>query len=332
MDSILSIKDLNVDLISTRGIVHAIRGISLDLRPGEIHGLVGESGSGKTMAAKSILRLQDEKRTVYSGRIIYNQADILSLKENELQKLRGSNISMIFQDPTVSLNPLLTIGEQISETLRVLLKMNRAAARARALSLLDEVGIQPAASRYHQYPFEFSGGMLQRIMIAIAISGNPKILIADEPTTALDVTIQAQILDLIKKLQRSMGMTIFFITHNFGVVAEICDRVSVMYAGKIVETGGVREIFHHPLHPYTRSLLESIPQSGLHGRRLATIPGSPPQLFQPIKGCAFAPRCQYATDNCATEEPPIIRGQEGHLAFCCNSISEWEPLYVQSNS
>jgi oligopeptide/dipeptide ABC transporter ATP-binding protein len=316
MSSILSIRDLKLDLISTRGIVHAIRGISLDLQPGEIHGVVGESGSGKTMTAKSILRLHDETKTMYSGQILYNDTDILSLKKNKLRQLRGREISMVFQDPMVSLNPLLTIGEQISEMLILHLGLKNTEAYEKAVSLLENVGIHPAENRYKQYPFQFSGGMLQRIMIAIAISCNPKILIADEPTTALDVTIQAQTLELLKKLQGVTDMTILFVTHNFGVVAEICDRVSVMYAGKIVETGDVREIFRHPQHPYTKALLESIPKSGRYGNRLVTIPGSPPQLFNPIRGCSFAPRCPQASEKCFAEEPSTVFGEGGHMSAC----------------
>jgi len=318
MDNILSIKDLKVDLISTRGIVHAIRGISLDLKPGEIHGFVGESGCGKTMTAKSILRLHDEKKTIYSGEIRYNDSDILKLDKNKLQQFRGREISIIFQDPSVSLNPLLTVGEQISEMLTFHLGLNKKQAFKRSIELLNNVGIHPAESRYRQYPFQLSGGMLQRIMIAIAISCNPNILIADEPTTALDVTIQAQMLELLKKLQAETGMTIFFVTHNFSVVAEICQRVSVMYAGKIVETGNVREIFQTPCHPYTKLLLDSIPKSGCHGNRLVTIPGSPPQLFERIKGCPFAARCPYATERCLIEEPEMAQCGEMHSVSCHN--------------
>lgn len=316
MDNVLSIQGLKVDIISHNGIVHAIRGINLDLRQGEIHGFVGESGSGKTMTAKSILRLIDEKKAIYSGKIMFNEVDILTLRKKQLKEFRGREISMIFQDPTISLNPLITIGEQISEMLRRHLRMGKADAHKEAIDLLEKVGIHPAESRFGQYPFQLSGGMLQRIMIAIAIACKPKILIADEPTTALDVTIQAQMLELLKKLQQDDGMTIFFVTHNFGVVAEICDRVSVMYAGKIVETGRVEDIFKNPLHPYTKALMSSIPKVGQHGKRLDAIAGSPPELLKEIKGCSFCPRCPYALEMCSRVEPDIKHGEEGHHYAC----------------
>lgn len=318
--NILQIKGLTVDLLSAKGIVHAVRGIDLALKKGKIHGFVGESGCGKTMTAKSILRLHDEQRTEYGGSIEYEGRDILRLGERELQALRGKEIAMIFQDPMVSLNPLLTVGEQIGEMLRVHLGRSKKQAQQAACELLEKVGIFPAEKRYDQYPFEFSGGMLQRIMIAIAISCGPKILIADEPTTALDVTIQAQILELVKELQKTTGMTVLFITHNFGVVAEICDRVSVMYAGRIVETGGVLDLFRHPSHPYSAALIESIPKSGRHDKRLVTIPGAPPQLLGRITGCAFADRCRFATDACRTQGPPFIEVSPGHTVQCHNPL------------
>lgn len=316
MDNILAIKDLKVDLLSTKGIVHAVRGINLELKKGEVHGFVGESGCGKTMTAKSILRLHDEERTEYSGSILYNGSEILKMNEKKLGQIRGKEISMIFQDPMVSLNPLLTVGSQISEMVRFHMDLSKAQAKERAISLLERVGIYPAEKRYDQYPFEFSGGMLQRIMIAVAISCDPKILIADEPTTALDVTIQAQILELMKELQQKTGMTILFITHNFGVVAEICDRVSVMYAGRIVETSNVKDIFKHPSHPYSKALIGSIPKSGRHEKRLVTIPGAPPLLWKKITGCAFAERCGYADDLCRSKEPEYKEIGEGHIAQC----------------
>jgi len=321
MDNIVSLKGLKVDLMSTRGIVHAVRGIDLDIHKGEIHGFVGESGCGKTMTAKSILRLHDESRTEYSGEITFDEkVDILKLNAKGLQALRGKDISMIFQDPMVSLNPLLTVGEQIAEMIRVHLKLNKTEAAEKTITLFESVGIRPADRRYKQYPFEFSGGMLQRVMIAIAISCGPQLLIADEPTTALDVTIQAQILELLKDLQHRTGMSILFITHNFGVVAEICDRVSVMYAGKIAETGNVKSIFNHPMHPYTKDLIDSIPKTGQHGKRLVTIPGSPPVLYNQIKGCAYAPRCKFAQEKCQLEEPKAEFTPEGHGCMCHFSL------------
>ena len=312
-DVIVSIENLHVNLMTTRGVVCAVRGADLDIKKGEIHGLVGESGCGKTMTSKSILRLHDEKRMLYEGSIKLrdsqgNIKDILQLPMNEVRKMRGSEVSMIFQDPVVSLNPLLTIGNQMVEMLRTHYQdMTKDQAKQKTLKLLDLVGIKPAAERYKQYPFEFSGGMLQRIMIAMALSCDPQLLIADECTTALDVTTQAQILDLMKHLQETIGMSILFITHNFGVVAEICDRASVMYAGKIVETSTVEDLFDHPKHPYTKALIESIPKSGRPGEKLVTIPGAPPSLVKPIKGCAFAERCQYANENCKCQQPEMIQ-------------------------
>jgi len=319
-DSIVSVQDLNVNLMTTRGVVCAVRGVDLEIKKGEIHGLVGESGCGKTMTAKSILRLHDEKRTLYSGKILLKKTDgsevsVLELPRKELPSIRGEEVAMIFQDPMVSLNPLLTIGDQICEMLRTHTELSKPEINARMLDLLNMVGIRPAEERSRQYPFEFSGGMAQRIMIAMALSCDPQLLIADEATTALDVTTQAQILELMKDLQRRIGMSMLLITHNFGVVAEICDRASVMYAGKIVETSSVQELFDAPQHPYTRALINSIPRSGRSGERLVTIPGAPPSLLQPIHGCAFAPRCQFATEQCRQIQPPMT-GTGGHECAC----------------
>lgn len=321
-DAVVSIENLHVNLMTTRGVVCAVRGVDLEIKKGEIHGLVGESGCGKTVTSKSILRLHDEKRMLYEGKIFLRDSkgevkDILKLPMNEVRKMRGSEVSMIFQDPVVSLNPLLSIEKQMVEMLLAHNeKMTREEAREKSVELLDLVGIKPAKERIRQYPFEFSGGMLQRIMIAMALSCNPQLLIADECTTALDVTTQAQILDLMKHLQETMGMSILFITHNFGVVAEICDRASVMYAGKIVETSDVLELFDHPKHPYTRALINSIPKSGHPGEKLVTIPGSPPSLNKPIKGCAFASRCEYAQERCKTMQPQMRMASSGHEYAC----------------
>lgn len=315
-DSLISVKNLSVEFPAGRGTLKAVRSIGFDVRRGEIHGLVGESGCGKTAAAKAILRLHDSAGATVRGGVMYHGADILALPEREMRKLRGSEISMIFQDPMTSLNPLLTIGEQISETLRAHRGMDRHSAKAEALKLLGQVGIHPEARRYGQYTHELSGGMLQRVMIAIALSCGPKLLIADEPTTALDVTIQAQILLLIKRLRRDTGMSVLLITHNFGVVAETCDRVSVMYAGEIVESGSVGDILGNPLHPYTKGLMETIPGSGKRGRPLKTINGMPPNLMEEIPGCPFAPRCPLTEEACFGLRPEPKHAGNGHFAAC----------------
>ncbi|MBR2765675.1 MAG: ABC transporter ATP-binding protein [Blautia sp.] len=296
--SLLSIKDLRVDLMSIRGIVYALDGVNLELGEGLIHGLVGESGCGKSMTARSILRLHDGKRSRMSGEILFEGKNLLSLSEREMQDVRGKQISMIFQDPMNSLNPLYTIGEQISETVRRHEKCGKTAAKARTLQLLGKVGINPPDRRYRQYPFELSGGLQQRVMIAMASACRPKLLIADEPTTALDVTIQAHVLELIHSLSGEMGMSVLLITHNFGIVAEVCDRVSVMYAGRIVETADTRDIFRHPAHPYTKALIESIPKAGTGEEYLPTIPGTPPELFERDPGCPYRDRCPRAGEAC----------------------------------
>ena len=319
---VVSIEDLHVNLMTTRGVVCAVRGVDLEIKKGEIHGLVGESGCGKTVTSKSILRLHDEKRMLYEGKIYLcdshgQEKEILGLPMNEVRKMRGSEVSMIFQDPVVSLNPRLSIGKQMIEMLLAHNPdMKKEEAKEKAIQFLDMVGIKPAKERIKQYPFEFSGGMLQRIMIAMALSCNPQLLIADECTTALDVTTQAQILELMKHLQKTIGMSVLFITHNFGVVAELCDRASVMYAGKIVETSTVEELFDHPKHPYTKALINSIPKSGHPGEKLITIPGAPPSLIKPIKGCAFAARCPYATDECRKKQPEMVKAGPDHEYAC----------------
>ena len=318
----VEIRNLKVNLMSPRGIVHAVRDINLEIGVGEILGLVGESGCGKSMTAKSILRLHDERKMLYGGEILYNGTDILKMKPRELRGIRGEEIAMIFQDPMTSLNPLLTVGEQLTEMLAVHHKgKKKKELRDEACRLLEEVGIYPPQKRFDQYPFEMSGGMLQRVMIAMAISCSPKLLIADEPTTALDVTVQEQILQLFLKLREKFGMSILIITHNFGVVAEICDRVAVMYAGSIVETGDVLEVFDDSRHPYTRDLIHSIPKSGERGGKLITIPGSPPDLRIRIAGCPYAPRCRYAGQRCM-EEKPILREASKTHCFACHKGAE----------
>ena len=316
-ENIISIKNLKVELMSISGLVYAVRDITLDIKKGEILGIVGESGCGKSMTAKSILRLHDEKKMQYGGQIILNgEKDILKMSKKELRAMRGRDISMIFQDPIIALNPLQTIGSQIVEMYKLHTDLSKEEAASKAIDLLNLVGIVPAQDRFKQYPFEMSGGQLQRASIAMALACNPKLLIADEPTTALDVTMQAQILDLLKKLQQQYHSSILLITHNFGVVAEICDRIAVMYAGQIVESGDVREIFYRPCHPYTRDLISSIPKTGQHGQQLTTIPGMPPALNRDITGCPYAPRCQKACEKCRTQAPSLRKASDTHEYLC----------------
>lgn len=314
---LLEIRDLYVDLMTQRGIVYALQGVDLSVGTGEIHGLVGESGCGKSITAKTIMRLLDARRTRMRGSVAFEGEELLTAQERSMRKIRGNRISMIFQDPMVSLNPLMTIGDQIAEIYRNHFGDSKKAAQKKALEMLELVGIEPPAKRLKQYPFELSGGLQQRVMIAMAVACRPALLIADEPTTALDVTIQAQILELLKDLQRELNMSILLITHNFGIVAEICDRVSVMYAGRVIETAGTRDIFRNAAHPYSRALIESIPKAGGESEYLSTIPGSPPRLFESISGCGFAPRCPKACATCK-EMPALLalNGEPNHFSAC----------------
>lgn len=318
--NIIEIKDLCVNMMTVRGIVYAVQGVSLNVKDGEVHGIVGESGCGKSVSTKSIIRLHDPEKTEYTGSIIFNgengAEDVLAMSSKRLSEFRGKDAAMIFQDPMTSLDPIMKAGEQIAEVVRKKRGLNKKDAKAYVLEMFEKVGILPADKRYEQYPFEMSGGMLQRVMIAMALSCEPRLLIADEPTTALDVTIQAQILDLMRKLQKESKTSVIFITHNLGVVAEICDSVSVMYAGRVVESGSVLDIFDRPAHPYTQALLASNPKSSDKGKRMKTIEGAPPQLYAKFTGCPYAPRCSQATDKCFNSLPPVSKLAEGHTAAC----------------
>lgn len=320
MAELLQIKDLSVEIMSTRGLVHAVRGVNLTVEAGSIHGIVGESGCGKSVTARSIMRLYDKRYVRTRGEILFDGKNLLDCTEKQMQKIRGRQISMIFQDPMTALNPLFRVGDQIAEVYRKHFGDSKDEARKKTLDMLELVGIHPAEVRYQQYPFEFSGGMLQRAVIAMAVAARPKLIIADEPTTALDVTIQAQILELLQKLQRELNVAILVITHNFGIVSEICDQVSVMYAGTVLETGEKREVFRNTVNPYSRALIESIPRPGEKGRRLRTIPGIPPELFDEVPGCPFAPRCEQAIELCRTEKPQLQNRSSAtgirHLAVC----------------
>ncbi len=304
MENILEIKNLKVSFDTFSGEVHAVRGIDIELKKGETLAIVGESGSGKSVTSKSIMRLiPNPPGRIKEGEILFEGQDLLKKTEKEMQKVRGKEISMIFQDPMTSLNPTMTIGKQITEGLRRHQNMSRKEALNRAIELLELVGIPKAADRVKDYPHQFSGGMRQRVVIAIALACNPKILIADEPTTALDVTIQAQILDLMRDLQNKMDTAIILITHDLGVVANMAQRVAVMYGGKVVETGTVDEIFYRPKHPYTWGLLSSMPRLHQEDADLMAIPGSPPDLSNPPKGCPFAARCPHAMQVCTEHMP-----------------------------
>lgn len=317
MANLLEIKNLTVELMSHRGIVYALSGVDLAVRPGEIHGVVGESGCGKSMTAKSILRLHNPQRSRMRGSIRFEGKELLTLSNREIEKMRGTDISMIFQDPMTSLNPLMTIGGQIADMYRFHTGASKKESMEQAQEMLAKVGIEPAAKRCRQYPFELSGGMQQRVMIAMAIACAPKLLIADEPTTALDVTIQAQIMDLMVSMNEKFDMSLMLITHDLGVVAETCQRVIVMYLGQIVEEGRVEDIFDHPLHPYTRGLIASIPRLDTPaGERLHQIKGTVPLLNQIPEGCRFAPRCPYATENCRKQNPTLVQHSETQKARC----------------
>lgn len=313
---LLSVRNLKTSFFTHVGEVKAVRGISFDVNEGEVLGIVGESGSGKSVTSLSIMGLLQYPGRVVDGEILLNGEDILTYSKNQMRRVRGKEIAMIFQDPMTSLNPVYTIGNQVMEMILEHEKMTKREARARAIEMLKLVGIPAAEKRIDSYPHEFSGGMRQRVMIALALSCNPKLLIADEPTTALDVTIQAQILNLIKKLNRQFGMTTMLITHDLGVVATVCDKVAVMYGGLIMEYGTVDEIFYHPRHPYTMGLLGSIPHvDGGEKRRLIPIDGTPPDLINPPKGCPFSTRCKYCMNVCTQEQPPYY-AEDKHRTMC----------------
>ena len=316
--SLLEVRDLQVSFSTYAGDVQAVRGVSFDLRRGETLAIVGESGSGKSVTAKSIMRLNPEANTIVrGGEILFEGKDILKLSEKRMQDIRGPKIAMVFQDPMTSLDPTMRIGRQITESLRKHLGMSKEAAKKRAIELLTLVGIPYPEQRIKQYPHQFSGGMRQRVVIAIALSCDPQILIADEPTTALDVTIQAQILELLRELQEQLGMSVILITHDLGVVANTAHRIAVMYAGKVVETGTLREIFYNPQMPYTWGLLSSIPlPTADRSQELIPIPGSPPDTLDPPKGCPFTPRCPYAMRICAEEMPEYTTFSSEHKAAC----------------
>ena len=312
---VLSVRDLVVQFTLRGQVLTAIRGASLDLYKGESLAIVGESGSGKSVFTKSFMGMLDKNGSIKSGEILYDGMDLAKFKtEADWLKIRGHRITMVFQDPMTALSPLVTVGRQIAETLELHQGLRGRAAKEKAIEILRDVGIANPERRYKQYPHEFSGGMRQRVVIAIAVACNPEILICDEPTTALDVTIQAQILDLLRDLQKRYGLTVIYITHDLGVVASVSDRIAVMYAGDIVEIGRSDEIFYDPRHPYTWALLSSLPQLGERGENLFAIAGTPPNLFRPIKGDAFAPRNPYALKVDFQYRPPYFDVSPTHKA------------------
>ena len=314
---LLTVTDLRTHFHTRNGVYRAVDGVSFSLERGETLGIVGESGSGKSVTCYSIMGLIPQPPgRIESGTALFDGVDLLHCSAREARAVRGKRVSMIFQDPMTSLNPYLRISEQLIEPLLIHEPITKKAALGRALEMLEAVGINDAARRIHFYPHEFSGGMRQRVMIAMALVTRPELLIADEPTTALDVTVQAQILELIRRLQRELGMAVIFVTHDLGVVAGLCDKVQVMYAGRIVESADARTLFHAPLHPYTRALQRSIPGLQPKGTELFTIPGLPPDVSKPAGGCAFAPRCAMAVPSCSTTLPELAEAAAGHLQAC----------------
>lgn len=327
MPTLLEVKDLETQFFTQDGVVRAVNGISYSLNEGETLGIVGESGSGKSVGVMSLIRLiPSPPGKIVGGQVLFDGQDLLKLNDDEIRSIRGNKIAMIFQDPMTSLNPVLTIGRQIGEALELHLGMDKQQARERTIELLELVGIPSAKDRLNNYPHQFSGGMRQRVMIAMGLSCNPQLLIADEPTTALDVTIQAQIVDLVKRLRDEIGMAIIWITHDLGVVAGLANRVIVMYAGCIVEEAPVKELYQNPRHPYTMGLLGSLPRlDAERPEKLNSIEGLPPDLINYPQGCPFYARCNYRIDICAHEAPPLKTVGVGHKAACHVDISVAQP-------
>ena len=325
--ALLQVSDLRTRFHTPEGMVHAVNGISFHINEGETVAVVGESGCGKSVSMMSLLRLiPTPPGEIYSGRAIYRDDDLLKKSEQEMEDIRGKEIAMIFQDPMTSLNPVLTVGRQLSESLRVHLGHTQDQAEKRAVELLEQVGIPDAARRVQDFPHQFSGGMRQRVMIAMALSCAPSLLIADEPTTALDVTIQAQIVELVIRLRESLHMAIIWITHDLGVVAGMADRVIVMYAGYIVEEADVQDLYDNPSHPYTLALLAALPRvDRRRDQRLKSIPGTPPNLLVETHGCPFAPRCEFVIERCRHENPALLQVDKNHYAACWVDVKTGAP-------
>ncbi len=327
MATLLEVKDLKTEFHTQDGIVHAVNGVSFTVDEGETLGLVGESGCGKSVSVLSIMRLIPvPPGKISNGQVLFQGRDLLKVDDEEIRSVRGNKIAMVFQDPMTSLNPVLTIGTQIGEALELHLGMTKEQARKRSVELLKMVGIPEAEGRLDDYPHQFSGGMRQRVMIAMGLSCSPQLLIADEPTTALDVTIQAQIVDIVKRLKRELGMAIIWITHDLGVIAGLADRINVMYAGFVIETAHVKELFANPVHPYTLGLLASIPRlDEIRKAKLTPIEGLPPDLIQMPPGCPFYDRCRFRTDKCAQENPVLELAAVRHSVACWN----WQDVQKQ---
>ena len=329
MGALLEIKNLKTRFFTQDGVVHAVNGISLYLNEGETLGLVGESGCGKSVSMLSVLRLIPQPPgKIVGGEVWFEGKDLLKISEDEIRKIRGNKIAMIFQDPMTSLNPVLTIGQQLGEPLMLHMGMSKKEAREESIRLLKMVGIPEAEKRLDDYPHQFSGGMRQRVMIAMALACNPKILIADEPTTALDVTIQAQIIDLVKRLRAEIGMAIIWITHDLGIIAGLAQRVNVMYAGFIIETAPVKKLYGDPRHPYTLGLLRSVPRLDAPVKeKLTPIEGLPPDLIGLPPGCPFAPRCEYVIDRCLEENPKLEPIDTDHSVACWVDVKTRKPRF-----
>ncbi|WP_281486931.1 ABC transporter ATP-binding protein [Lysinibacillus sphaericus] len=324
-DTVLEVKNLQTYFYSSEGVAKAVDGVSFTLQKGETLGIVGESGCGKSMTSLSLLRLvPSPPGKIINGEILLNNTDILKLSDEELRKIRGNKISMIFQEPMTSLNPVLSVGEQIAESIRLHQGLSRKEAWQKAVDMISLVGIPAPEKRAKQEPYQLSGGMRQRIMIAMALACTPDVLIADEPTTALDVTIQAQIIDIIQNLQKQLGMSILFITHDLGVVAEVCDKIAVMYAGQVVEEGTTDSLFEKPLHPYTNGLIQSLPKLYEDQEELSTIQGTVPSPYHYPSGCRYAERCPFATELCREKQPELLTIEPEKKVRCWMYSKEWQ--------
>jgi oligopeptide transport system ATP-binding protein len=328
IQTVLDVKDLKTQFDTQDGMVHAVNGVSFDVKRGEFLGVVGESGSGKSVTMMSLIRLIPmPPGEIVSGEANFGDADLLKIDIEDLRKIRGGKIGFIFQDPMTSLNPVLTVGYQITESLRLHTKLSEKERRPRAKQLLQLVGIPDAEARLKNYPHELSGGMRQRVMIAMAVACNPEVLIADEPTTALDVTIQAQIIEIVRDLREKLGTAVIWITHDLGVIAGLADRVLVMYGGQVVEEAPVRELYANPQHPYTEGLLGSLPRLDQKGQELINIKGTPPSLYEFPTSCSFVPRCPYVMDKCREENPPLFEIGDGRKTRCWWDLENERPRY-----